>query len=122
MFIDDIITILQNAGVGTLNSNIFGSTKADVPSGDGPYLSVRATGGTSPENTHNSTTRPAYLRPGAQLVVTAKSYKTAESMAVKAFNALFPIRNQLIGSGWHRRIRPIQSEPVSYTHLTLPTS
>src|SRR5678816_2287333 len=104
MFIDDIITILQNAGVGTLNSNIFGSTKADVPSGDGPYLSVRATGGTSPENTHNSTTRPAYLRPGAQLVVTAKSYKTAESMAVKAFNALFPIRN-----------------PVSYTHLTLPT-
>jgi hypothetical protein len=110
VWIDDIITQLELEGVGTFNTNIFATSKGEVPKGDGPFLSIRTTGGTSADRTHNSVIKPAYVRPGAQLVARAKTYRDAEAMAYAAYFALVKVRNQVIGSGnvWYREITALQ--------------
>lgn len=113
---DELLHILSGAGVGIPGVNMFASSQKTLPKGAGPYLSVITTGGSGPENTHNYTTVPAYQIPGAQIVVRAdNSYPAAEAMARRAYNALFAISNEWIGSGvlsstgtWYRKIRPTQ--------------
>lgn len=114
-FTEEIAAILSNAGVGTPEVNIFGSSLKKIPRGDGPFLSITETGGTDPDNTQNSTAIPAYRRPGAQIVVRAATKPAAETMAFGAYNALFAIRNERVTtettSTWYRKIRPLQ-EPA----------
>jgi len=96
MFIFEIIQIVQSAGVGTYNANIFGSSKASIPVGDGPFLSVIETGGQTPQRTHNHISLPAVQRPSAQILARAKNYAAAMIMARAAYNALVGIRNQYV--------------------------
>lgn len=91
--LEEIVTILEDAGVGTYGTDIFDSSKADIPTGAGPYLSIIETGGAPPERTQNSVSTPAYPQPTAQLVVRATDYTDARTMARAAYNALAPIRN-----------------------------
>lgn len=92
-FLEEITKILTDAGVGTYNTDIFDTSKANIPDGDGPYLSIVETGGTSPERTQNSVLTPAYPQPSAQITVRATDYVDARAMARAAYNALAPIRN-----------------------------
>ena len=93
-FAEEIVERLEDMGVGTFNTNIFISGKAQVPAEGGPYLLVRETGGTTPERTHNDVSVPAYPRPSAQLTVRADTYVAARTMARVAWNALAGVRNQ----------------------------
>lgn len=95
-FIEELVKLLTDAGVGTFGTNIFASTSAEIPVGAGPYLSIVETGGTSPERTQNSVAVPAYQRPTAQLVVRASTYSAARTMARAAYNALVGVRNQTV--------------------------
>jgi hypothetical protein len=94
-FAEEIVSILTAAGVGTYGTNIFIGDVVDIPTGDGPYLSVMETGGLSGLRIHEQT-RPAYSRPGAQLIVRATTYDAARTMARAAHNALAAVSNAVV--------------------------
>ena len=72
-------------GVGVSGSNIFLGSKAAIPTGDGPYLSLIETGGSGSASTHNNT---AVSRPTVQILCRAKGYDTARSKLKQAYDAL----------------------------------
>jgi hypothetical protein len=84
-FLDEIANRLVAQGAGTVSADIFKGSKAVIPSGDGPYLSVIETGGTRRLASHNGT---AVTRPSAQLLCRAKSYQAARARLSLAFAAL----------------------------------
>lgn len=95
-FRQEVTTLLVDAGVGTYvgaDRDIFRGALAKIPTGAGPYLHLRETGGTSPEKTQNTIEPPAYERPAVQVTVRAASYTAADVMIRAAMVAL-NIRNQ----------------------------
>jgi hypothetical protein len=95
-FLEELKNILETDGVGTYETDIFLTSRAIIPDGDGPYLIIIETGGAFPERVHNFTDQPAFQRPSAQIVVKAKGikgYADARLMARNAYNALVKIRN-----------------------------
>ncbi len=108
-FGDDLITLLQDAGVGTLGVDLFEGLKSTVPQLPEPSATVHVvpTAGTSPTNTHNSTLLPAYINPGAQITVRARASADAEAKVRDAYAAVH-IRNQFVNSGWYLWISPLQ--------------
>jgi hypothetical protein len=113
----DIVTLLEGAGVGTLNTTIFTTSRAALPFlASGAALSVIETGGTAPLRTHTSrvsgfvqaVTSPAYQRPSALIMVRSKKSSEAEAMARAAYDALAGFRNGFINSGWYQEISPMQ--------------
>jgi hypothetical protein len=118
-WLEDIVTLLEDAGVGTFGASLFASTKAKVPllTGGQATCTIVETGGTSPESTHTTrtsqtttevVTTPAYLRPSAQLTFKADEYAEARAMAGEAYDALAGVRNTFVNSGWYRSIVPLQ--------------
>jgi hypothetical protein len=106
-FTEDLVTLL--AGVGTLGTSVFVSTKAVLPTDKTTaFLLLTATGGTSPIRTQNSVDAPAYVRPHAQIMAHAPTYQEAFTLATAAYNALVGVRNRLVGTVWYREINPIQ--------------
>lgn len=99
-FEDEIGRVLIAAGATTsFGTDMFAMSKANVPTGNGPYVSIVATGGPSPLRTHNADRdagAPAYRMLTAQIVARAKNSKTARAKAHSCFNALFAIVNQTI--------------------------
>lgn len=107
--LDDIAIALQTAGVGTISTNIFKSSKAIIPTGDGPYLSLRETGGMTPARTQNET---GTERPTAQLLAIAKNYVAARTMLAAAFTALGGVNglhNVTLSGTFYLSIVPRQS-------------
>lgn len=92
-FVQELVAILVAAGVGVEGVNIFATAKATIPAGPGPFLSIRPTGGTAPEGTHNDGPG-AYRRPGAHILVRASTWAAAETMARAAYDALIQVMNQ----------------------------
>jgi hypothetical protein len=94
-FSEELVAIMVAASVGVYGTNIFISGAADIPTGDGPYLSVNETGGFRGLRIHDQA-RPAYPRPGAQIVVRATTYDAARTMARAAHNALSAVKNTVV--------------------------
>lgn len=95
-FLLELVAVLVAAGVGVYGTNIFISSKAVIPPGNGPYLSIVATGGLEGIRTQNVTSGPTYERPSAQITVRAQSAAAAEAMARAAYAALVGVRNQSV--------------------------
>lgn len=95
-FLNELVTLLVGAGVGVFGTNIFISSKAVIPSGPGPYLSIVATGGVVGIRTQNNVSGPSYERPSAQIVVRANSAAAAEAMSRAAYAVLLSIRNTTV--------------------------
>lgn len=93
MFLEEIAARLASQGVGvysappavTPGTNIFLSSKAVIPVGAGPYLTITDTGGSSGSGTQNDT---AVENATAQLMVRAGTYPAAYAMLKAAFTAL----------------------------------
>lgn len=96
-FVQELIKVLEDAGLGMGKVNLFGTSQAEIPAGDGPYLLVRPTSGTAPQGTHNDGAA-AYRRPGAQILATAKTWVAAEALALAAYDALVAVRNQQVSA------------------------
>jgi len=94
-FVQELIAVLVAAGVGIEGKTIFGTASATIPTGPGPFLSIKPTGGTGPLGTHNAGAA-AYRRPGAQLIARASTWAAAEAMAQAAYDALVAVRNQQV--------------------------
>jgi hypothetical protein len=102
MFLDDIASVLVTAGVGVLGTSLFLSSKAVIPSGAGPYITLTETGGMGVggfrgeggrvQNKAGSST----VRPGAQVLVRASTYGAARSKSTAALVALDGIWNTTI--------------------------
>lgn len=85
MFIDEIVARLVGAGVGASGTSIFAGSKATIPSGDGPYLTVTETGGSGSSKTHNNT---ATEHPTMQIMSRATTYPAARAQCAAAYAAL----------------------------------
>jgi hypothetical protein len=124
-FLEDITTLMEDGGLGRLNSAIFLTTKSTAPnapllaSGEA-VLTIVDTSGSGPENTQNAVITPAYIRPAAQLKARAHSPLKARALAQAAYRLITPIRNcwivagreyttgEGLMSGWYRSIVPLQ--------------
>lgn len=106
-FLDDVVKILVDANVAVYGTNLFMTTKATIPSGDGPYLSLAETGGTGATNVQNKPV-PVYERPAAQIVARAKTPSAARTMAANAYAAI-GIENRTVNGAWYAYIRQMQS-------------
>lgn len=96
-FLREVVAILVAAGVGEEAVSIFAGSKASVPTGPGPFLTVRSTGGPAPLGTHNDGVR-AYPRPTMQLLARASTDAAALAMVTAALEALIAIRNQAVSA------------------------
>jgi len=94
-FEEEVVGVLVDEGVGEWGVNIFSSSAAVLPAGDGPYLVVNAVGGPGPRYIQNSPV-PAYQRPTARVMVRASTYVAARAMARAAYDALAQVRNRTL--------------------------
>jgi hypothetical protein len=109
---NDLLALLVAASVGVANTTIFIGAKAALPpqTAPAPFMSLKMTGGMTPERTQNTTQPAAFQQPGAQIVARAPSYAAAKAMAYAAYAAL-NVRNTIVNSRWYREISPRQ-EPA----------
>lgn len=104
MFLDDIASLLVTAGVGTLGTNLFLSSKAVIPPGAGPYITLTETGGMGVGGFRGeggrvqNKARSSTVRPGAQVLVRASSYAAARSKSAAALVVLDGVWNTTINS------------------------
>jgi hypothetical protein len=103
MFLDDLATKLVAAGVGVLGTSLFLSSKAIIPAGAGPYLTLTETGGSGPTRIQNQSSA-ATERPTAQVAVRASTYAVARAKAKAAHTALDGIWNTTINGTVYLRI------------------
>jgi hypothetical protein len=108
-FLDEIAAKLVTASVGTVGSNIFLGSKAIIPVGNGPYLSLVETGGSAPTRIQNVATAHTQ-RPTAQVSVRAKSYQAARTM-LQAYVALVGTFNTTLSGTFYQSITARQ-EPT----------
>jgi hypothetical protein len=87
---EDLVAIAQAAGVGLITSgasaNVFIGTKASIPIGPGPYVTLLNTGGSGSDFTHSA---DQYDTLSAQFVIRATNYQAGRTMALalwRAFN------------------------------------
>jgi hypothetical protein len=110
MFLDEIAAHLAAQGVGVVSSNIINGSRGVIPTGNGPYLSLIETGGVAPGRIHNE--KPAHTqRPSAQVLVRAKSYIAARTMAKNAYLALDGVFNTSLSGVFYQSITARQ-EPT----------
>jgi hypothetical protein len=110
MFLDEIAARLVAQGVGTIGSNIFLGSKAVIPTGVGPYLSLIETGGSSPLRIQNVAAAHVQM-PTAQVAVRAQSYLLARTMIKAAYLALDGVYNTSLSGVFYQSITARQ-EPT----------
>ena len=112
MWLEDLRTILEGDAVATWGVDLFMNSRAAVPQLVGSAtVTITETPGTAPELTQNSTIRPAYLQPAAQILARANTYGLARAKADAAYFSLAKIRNQFIDCTWYQHIKPLH-EPA----------
>jgi hypothetical protein len=90
---EEIIKVLNTAGLATLGTDTFVGPTATIPTGAGPYLSINDSGGTAPIETHDGIT---YERLSVQVLIRATNYFTARTRALAVWRALKAVRNQTV--------------------------
>ncbi len=102
MFLDEIGAWLVQHGVGVLGQNIFKSSAAVIPAGDGPYMTISETGGISPVRVQNGVR--LLQRPTAQILVVAKGNPVARDMSRAAYQALDGVFNTVVDGCFYQKI------------------
>ncbi|MCR4301792.1 MAG: minor capsid protein [Sulfuricaulis sp.] len=106
-FLDEVAAKLVADGVGALGTSIFMSTKAVIPTGAGPYLTLVETGGAGPGGFRGTGGRTqnvagvATQHPGAQVACRASSYPAARAMAKAAYLSLDGIWNTTLSGTFY---------------------
>lgn len=93
-FEEEIVKLLEDAGVGTRNVDIFVSSQSELPDGDGPFLHLTSSGGPPPLRKQNQVATPAYPRPSMKIIAYGVTYAAARTLARSAYVALSGVRNQ----------------------------
>lgn len=123
MFINDLVTLLTNEGIGVSGTTIFWSSGAVLPALNTPtsatgFITITATGGRPPWIMHNSVQTPAYVFPSAQIVARARTSAVASSLALATWTVCAKDtatggyrRNFFVNSVWYISLDVMQSEP-----------
>jgi hypothetical protein len=95
--LEELLGVLEAAGVGKVGATLFGSSAVSVPprgdpAGSGPFLLLKETGGAGPVGTHNDGPA-AYRRPAVQVLVTGETTAAVKAMAYAAYDALVAVSN-----------------------------
>jgi hypothetical protein len=109
MFLDEIVQWLAGHGVGVVGENIFKSSSAVIPTGDGPYMMVAETGGTAPIRVQNSVR--LLQCPTAQILVVAKAHAVSREMSRAAYAVLDGVFNTHVEGCFYTKITARQ-EPT----------
>jgi hypothetical protein len=105
MFSDDISVKIIALGYATqVGVDIFLTSKAKIPAGAGPYISIVETGGMGSEKTHST----RYPRPGVQILVRAREASVARAKAKAMHAALDGLYNVTINGTKYQRIVAVQ--------------
>lgn len=76
-FIHGMAKYISDNGLGTIATNLFIGPQVEVPSGDGPYVTLKQTGGFAPDSSHNTKN----LNLGLQVIVTSLDYDEGDLKA-----------------------------------------
>jgi hypothetical protein len=96
-FLEEMSHYLATNGI-TAQILIGGQT--DIPTGDGPFITLRQTGGVRGTSVQGRVT-PKIERPGAQVSVRAKSPRTTKSLSYAVHKILSEVRNkELVVPAW----------------------
>jgi len=96
-FLEELSNYLTSQGI---TAQIMVGGQTDLPSGDGPFITLRQTGGLRSVRVHPRVGN-TFERPSTQVSVRAKSSRTAKSLAYKVWTILTQIRNQdLVVPAW----------------------
>lgn len=90
---ENMANIITTAGLATLGVDLFTSGGVNLPSGDGPYVTILNRSGIEPLETHNDDT---YERPNIQIVVTAKAYKIGRAKIRAIWKTLDGVRGLIV--------------------------
>ncbi len=82
-FIHEMEKYIVDNGLGISGTNLFIGLQAEIPSSDGPYITLKQTGGFAPDSSHNTKN----LNLGLQVIVTSADYDAGDAKA-KAIHAL----------------------------------
>ena len=114
MFSADVAALLVSNGIGVLtpaaSRTIFRGTLVKIPTGPGPYISLRDTGGSGPDKIQNK--RSSNIEyPAAQINVRAADPDAAYAKAKQIFNTVMQVRNETVNGNFYLNMRPLQ-EPA----------
>ena len=114
-FLDEIAAKLVADGVGVIGSTIFLGSNAKLPAADDAksaagFLTLIETGGFAPTRTQDQASA-ATLRPTAQVMAHANSYKTARGLCRLAYLSLDGIYNTALSGVTYVRM-VAQQEPT----------
>lgn len=114
--VDDIIGLLQTAGVGAFPTNLFDNHLPDPLSAPDPCMAVFEYAGQPPERAFSPTnTRPVLVYPRIQFQARSTNLVTARNKAVDAVSALGWVHNQDIGGVRYHAIMALTDPPVLLT-------
>lgn len=106
MFIDDLVTLLVEANLGTPGTSIFWSSGAVLPAKSTTgvnltgFITLQETGGMEPILMH--TTTPGWIeQPTAQIVARANSWGPARLLAKNAWGTFVRRRSLTINGTWY---------------------
>lgn len=95
-FEDEIATLLQEESLAVPIENLFIGVLPVVANGDGPYVQILNTGGSSDSESHSGY---SYAYPRVQILVRAKSNQIARDKAHGIYDLLHLTRNvELVSS------------------------
>lgn len=105
---DDLVTLIEAAGIASASTDIFVGPRASIPDLPGGAISIMSTSGGAPERTHNSVSRPSMINVAAQIKVRAKRYVVVDEKIRRVYNATANVRNTVINGGFYREITALQ--------------
>ncbi len=108
--LDDLAAKLVADAVGVLGATLFLSSRAVIPSGDGPFISLNETGGMAPTRVQNKASANTQ-RPTVQVLVRAATYPVARAKALAAYQSLDGIFNATLSGTFYHKVTARQ-EPT----------
>lgn len=105
-FLEEAVSLLEEADIGTAGDDLFAGSDAKSADGTATITMVRETGSFGIVRTQD-VRGAAYEQPTAQLVVRAATVALARAKAQDAYDALF-ITNRAVLGTWYCYVLPMQ--------------
>ena len=83
-FIREMAKLITDASLASSGVDLFIGPQAEIPSGEGPYVTLKQTGGFSADESHNT----KYLNFGLQTIITALDYDQGDIKAKSIYALL----------------------------------
>ncbi len=103
MLLDDVLTILAEAGIATVGENLF---KAEMPDSPDTAIAVREYGGLAPAYVFGGL-HPSEERPRVQVECRALDYDVARARIERCARTLGAVRERVVNGTHYHRISPL---------------